>query len=103
MPTCEMAERFNCGIIKRRHPKFELCMAKDIVDRKTKSQEKNARDAAEKLNKLDDPRNTAGLEKSLALDKGVRIMLRQNLNVAAGLFNGAMGEVISLEKTTMVS
>ena len=67
-------------------------MAKDIIDCKTKSQEKNARIAAEKLNKLDDPHNTAGLA------KGVTIMLRQNLSVAAGLFNGAMGEVVSLDR-----
>ena len=98
MPTCEMAERFNSGIMKKQHPHFELCMAKDIIDCRTKSQEKNARIAAEKLNKLDDPRNTAGLEKSLPLTKGVTIMLRQNLSVAAGLFNGAMGEVVSLDR-----
>ena len=91
IPTCKMAERFNCGILKKQHPNFELCKAKDKIDCKTKSQEKNARVATEKLNKLYDPHNTAGIKKSLPLAKGLKIMLRQNLGVADGLLNGAMG------------
>ena len=98
MPTCEMAERFNCALLKKQYPNFEVCAAKDIIDCKTKRQEKNAKDAAAKLNKLDDPRNTAGLESALPLAVGVKVMLRQNLNVADGLFNGAMGEVVSMER-----
>ena len=96
MPTCEMADRFNQAIMNREHPDFIQIPAKDEIDCKCKSQVKHAQKALEKLDKLDDPRNTAGLEKSLPLSNGARIMLRQNLDVNQGLFNGAMGEVLSM-------
>ena len=80
-----MSDRFNSGMIKRNHPDFYTCLAKDTVDCKCKSQVKNAKAAVAKLDKLDHPRNTAGLEKSLDLASGVRVMLRQNLSVANGL------------------
>ena len=99
-PTCKMSNRFNHGILKKEHPTYENAVAKDEIDCKSKSQIKNAKQAVEKLDKLDDPRNTAGLEKTIPLAVGVEIMLRQNLDVTKGLFNGAIGEVIGLQRKT---
>ena len=45
------------------------------------------------MRKLDDARNTAGLEKVIRL-KDVRVMLRKNIDVNSGLVNGSIGTVI---------
>jgi hypothetical protein len=44
-----------------------------------------------------DPDKTAGLVDVLSIAIGSPIMLRHNLNIADGLYNGARGEVVVFE------
>ena len=53
---------------------------------------------AEKLAKLNDDCNmTASLEAKLLLAVGARVMLRCNIDTNAGLVNGAIGTVVSVQ------
>ena len=48
--------------------------------------------------KVGDVTRTAGLEKTLNLCTGAKVMLKQNKNVEIGLLNGAAGIVVSFEE-----
>ena len=68
----------------------------DEVD-ETKSTSKWNERAAKGLEKLNqDCNNTAGLEAVLKLAVGARVMLRRNLDVKAGLVNGAIGTILEV-------
>jgi len=47
--------------------------------------------------KVGDVTRTAGLEKTLNLCTGAKVMLKRNKNVEIGLLNGAAGIVVSFE------
>ena len=54
--------------------------------------------AKQRLAKLDlDDRNTAGLEKTLRLSIGTRVMLRRNLDTAKKLVNGSTGTITNFK------
>ena len=95
MPLREMVNSFNDAVLKKlwAHSYIEV-VALDEVDGKTKKDRKRAQEAVNKIDKLLDSRKTANLEKKLLLCKGVRIMLRKNLDTANGLVNGSMGTVV---------
>ena len=97
MPKKTMVTTFNNAILLKlfsNNP--EEVGAHDEVDGKTKTDIREAKKAVKKLDKLEDSRNTAGLEKSIFLCKGVRVMLRKNVDTARGLINGAMGTIVEL-------
>ena len=54
----------------------------------------NAAKQREKLNR--DCNNTAGLEATLRLAVGARVMLRRNIDVKKGLVNGGIGTVLGV-------
>ena len=73
-------------------------MAMDTVDCTLHTNKKRAQDAVKKLDKMDDPRHTGGLEKSVNVCIGVRVMLRQNLDTRRGLVNGVIGTITGFDK-----
>ena len=96
LPTCEMVELFNLTVLRKNFSNHIEITAYDTLDYKLARNKKLAEDAVSKLDRLDDPRQTGGLEKSIRLCENVRVMLRTNLDVKEGLVNGSMGTVISL-------
>ena len=96
LPTCEMVERFNVTVMRKNFPDYHEITANDSLDYVLARNKSLAEEAVAKLNRLEDPRQTGGLEKCIHLCEGVRVMLRTNLNVKEGLVNGSMGTVISL-------
>ena len=68
----------------------------DDVD-ETRSTAKWHQKAAKQLEKMNnDCNNTAGLEAVLKLALGARVMLRRNIDVKAGLVNGAIGTILGV-------
>ena len=91
MPTVTMVNEFNDAMMSKRFPNARSVPAIDTIDGRTKRIQQSAERAVRKLDKLQDPRNTAGLEKTLHLCEGMKIMLRRNVDVAKGLVNGSVG------------
>ena len=97
VPTKAMTDRFNKAVIRRLHPNTVKVSAIDRVDCTNPQNERKAENAIVNLDKLEDPRNTAGLEKCLQLAVGVKVMLRQNLDVKNGLVNGSVGYTTNID------
>ena len=93
LPKRNMMDSFNITVMKKLFPAATKVEADDDVDGRTKADKRRALEAVLKIDKLGDSRNTADLEKCLLLSEGVRIMLRNNIDTAKGLVNGAMGTV----------
>ena len=94
-PTREMVDRFNFAILTQDHPDFERIQATDDIACRQPRRMQRAQEAVRKLDNLSDPRNTGGLDQYLPLSIGVKVMLRQNLDVKRGLVNRSIGEVDS--------
>ena len=99
LPTRSMTDRFNNAFLKKQHTNAFPVMAVDTVDCTLRKNVKRAWDAINKLDKMDDPRHTGGLEKCVNMCIGVRVMLRQNLDTRKGLVNGVIGTITGFDKT----
>ena len=75
------------------HPDFERIQATDDIACRQHRRMQRAQEAVRKLENLSDPRNTGGLDQCLPISIGVKVMLRQNLDVKISLVNGSIGEV----------
>ena len=90
-------DEFNSKVMsKLNRSVIEISALLDEIDCKIKRISKNAEEAVKQLDRLDDARQTGGLEKILKLAVGARVMLRKNLDVTNGLVNGSMGTVIDV-------
>ena len=98
LPTVTMVNEFNRAIMDKRFPGAKLIKSIDSIDGRTKRVQRSAEAAVKRLDKLEDPRNTAGLEKALHLCKGMRVMLRRNVDVSKGLVNGSVGTILELHE-----
>ena len=68
----------------------------DTIDEHSSSRKWTKREE-KRLNKLNnDCNDTAGLERTLTLAVGARVMLRSNIDTKAGLVNGAIGTVLAM-------
>ena len=101
LPTREMVDRFNSAILGKLYPDAEEVVAVDHLDCKNKRSLKAAQQAVKSLDHLDDPRNTAGLEKSISVAAGVKVMLRCNIDVSQGLVNGAIGTITRFDRAPL--
>ena len=80
LPTRNMVDEFNRAIMSKLNCTTIEIRDFDEIDCKIKRIRKNAEEAVMKLDKLDDARQTGGLEKVLILSIGARVMLRKNLD-----------------------
>ena len=86
-PTKSMVTEFNDSIMNVDFPnpvaiKMEQTIKSDV----------------RKLDNMRDARNTAGLEASVKLAVGVKVLLRTNLDVSSGLVNGSIGIITEIHK-----
>ncbi len=102
-PVCLFPTRKQCDAVNEEmlgllDSKLHVISCSDVVD-ETKSTSNWHERAARKLEKLNqDCNNTAGLEAVLKLAVGARVMLRRNIDVRAGLVNGAIGTVLEVHE-----
>ena len=96
-----MVDRFNSAILGKLYPDAEEVVAVDHLDCKNKRSLKAAQQAVKSLDHLDDPRNTAGLEKYISVAAGVKVMLRCNIDVSQGLVNGAIGTITGFDRAPL--
>ena len=96
LPTRNMVDEFNSKVMSKLNRSVIEISALDEIDCKIKRISKNAEEAVKQLDRLDDARQTGGLEKVLKLAVGARVMLRKNLDVTKGLVNGSMGTLIDV-------
>ena len=101
-PTRKQCEKVNEDMLNLLKTQQHVITCIDEVD-ETKSTAKWQEKAAKQLENLNrDCNNTAGLEAVLKLALGARVMLRRNIDVKAGLVNGAIGTVVAIT-TSIVS
>ena len=96
LPTRNMVDEFNSKIMSKLNRSVIEISALDEIDYRIKRISKNAEEAVKQLDRLDDARQTGGLEKVLKLAVGARIMLHKNVDVTKGLVNGSMGTLVDV-------
>lgn len=91
-----MCESFNREMLKRIDgEEIELHAEDSVQTENQKLREK----AFKYLNQQDeDVSKTAGFAKTINIKIGARIMLRRNIDASIGLINGAIGEVVAVQK-----
>ena len=110
-PVCllsrtESVEGVNCTMLEKEGIKPEFMHALDCNKSRRRMKgkgsahpkppsRKSAQDSLEYLKANTDRKTslTGGLQQVLVLGLGARVMLKKNINVSLGLFNGAMGTV----------
>ena len=96
LPTRNMVDEFNSNVMSKLNRSVIEISALDEIDCKIKRIRKNAEEAVKQLDRLDDARQTGGLEKVLKLAVGARVIVRKNLDVMKGLVNGSMGMLVDI-------
>ena len=102
-PVCLFPKRkacaaFNSEMLSSLPSKVHtLCVPMKLTKPRARKWSKKAADQLEKLN--DDCNRTAGLEAKLELAVGARVMLCRNIDIKAGLVNGAIGTVCSVSSS----
>ena len=96
LSTRNMVDEFNSKVMSKLNRSVIEISALDEIDCKIKRVSKNAEEAVKQLDRLDDARQTGGLEKVLKLANGARVMLRKSLDVTKGLVNGSMGTLVDV-------
>ena len=95
-PTRKQCDKVNGDMLSHLETKMHVIPCIHEID-ETKSTAKWQEKAAQQLEKLNrDCNNTAGLEAVLNLAVGARVMLRRNIDVKAGLLNGAIGTLLAV-------
>ncbi|KAL5259662.1 hypothetical protein ACHWQZ_G009943 [Mnemiopsis leidyi] len=102
LPTVAMVNTFNDAIMRQRYPHAKSVKSIDNIDGRTKRIKRSAETAVKKIDRLEDPRNTAGLEKILYLSEGMRVMLRRNIDVSKGLVNGSVGTLVKIHENKSI-
>ena len=92
-PTRKQCDDLNSQMLKCVPSKVKVIECTDDIDQTTTTRKwtKKATEHLEKLNK--DCNTNAGLEATLHLAVGARVMLRRNIDTENGLVKGAMGTV----------
>ena len=94
LPTRRMVSEFNTSVIKALNKNTLTILAVDKYSCTIKS---NISNAQIRLRKLDqDSRNTGGLENTLKIAPGIKVMLRKNLDVSKKLVNGTIGTISNI-------
>ena len=95
-PTRLACHEFNTQMLNSLNTPIQEMKCSDTIDESSSSRKwtKRADKKLEELNK--DCNNTAGLESTLTLAVGARVMLRSNIDTKAGLVNGAIGTVLAI-------
>ena len=95
-PTRKQCDLLNEEMLGKLQSQVHVIPCIDDVD-ETRSTAKWHQKAAKQLEKMNnDCNNTAGLEAVLKLALGARVMLRRNIDVKAGLVNGAIGTILGV-------
>ena len=106
LPHCQTVIEVNVCMITKQNLKPEFLFASDESGR-NKIKPKRARPVGDSPLALlkflqkhmkEKPNHTGGLPDVVTLAKGARVMLLKNLNMEAGLYNGAMGTVLDFVK-----
>ena len=100
-PVCHFPTRlachdFNTQMLNSLNTPIQEMKCSDTIDESSSSRKWTKR-ADKKLEELNnDCNNTAGLESTLTLAVGARVMLCSNIDTKAGLVNGAIGTVLAI-------
>ena len=102
VPTRNACAEINTEMLEKLGKQVVKLDARDTIDESKSNQQwsKKAQSELERLNV--DCNLTAGLEATLYLAEGARVMLRRNLCTTSGLVNGSLGTVIWV-KTSFVN
>ena len=100
-PTRRACDEFNEKMLNSLPDKVHKLMCVDDID-ETSSTLKWTKRANKQLEKVNsDCNQTAGLQACLHIAVGARVMLRRNINTKAGLVNGAIGTVLSIQPSAI--